>query len=425
MRLRLLLTGNELMAGDIIDSNSAMIADYLTPRGWGIERKVTVGDDLPLLCQQIDELCRGADVLLINGGLGPTVDDLTAAALAQVNGQPIAEHPDALDHLQHWCAKHGFGLNSANRKQAMLPQGCEIIANGRGSAVGIRIVHRDCLVLATPGVPNELRQMLEEQILPLLERRFESDRIRIRRLGEFGLGESSIQQRISEQLPDWPENIDLGFRASMPVLEVKLTARGAVADEALAHWSAKVEALLDDHLLGPIPTSLPQCLIEILRSKGLSLCTAESCTGGLIASQLTSIPGASEVFPGGIVSYSNALKRDLLGVSPESLQRFGAVSETVVREMAEGALAATSADTVIAVTGIAGPGGGSDTKPVGTVWLAWGDRQRIDTLQMLFPFEREYFQMWTAAAAMDLLRRQLLGLPAVANMVKRFCRQSA
>lgn len=422
MRLRLLLTGNELMAGDIIDSNSAKIAAKIAPLGWEIERKVTVGDHLALLCEQIDALCQGADVLLINGGLGPTVDDLTSQALANVTGRPISEHPAALAHLTTWCETRGFALGQANRKQAMLPDGCDIIDNPKGSAVGISLQHKGCLVLATPGVPSELMVMLDQVILPRLQQHFPSDQLRIRRFGVFGLGESTIQERVNQQLQNWPEQIDLGFRASMPVLEVKLSAGADVSDADLDHWCDRVKAVLHDHLLGEIPVSLPSALLDLLHAKGLKLCTAESCTGGLIASQITTVPGASQSFVGSVVSYSNAIKQHLLSVSAANLHQFGAVSEEVVIEMARGALNAMAADTVIAVTGIAGPDGGTPEKPNGTVWLAWGSADNLQTARFLLPFDREFFQMWAAALGMDLLRRQLAGLPELSSLGQRFQR---
>ena len=204
------------------------------PLGWRVHKKVTVGDDLTLLCQEIDKLCDDSDVLIVNGGLGPTVDDLTAAALSSVSQQPLCEHPQGMRELLAWCDKRGFTLNEANRKQAILPQGCNIISNARGSAPGILLEHKGCLVIATPGVPSELQQMLADEILPMLQQRFDSDHIQTLRLGVFGLGESSIQELFDRELPHWPEEIELGFRASMPVLEVKLTASGADAGEQLS-----------------------------------------------------------------------------------------------------------------------------------------------------------------------------------------------
>ncbi|WP_373077946.1 CinA family nicotinamide mononucleotide deamidase-related protein [Zhongshania sp.] len=422
MKLNLLLTGNELMAGDIIDSNSAMIAEQFKYFGWRINKKVTVGDDLALLCEEIDQLCTSADVLIINGGLGPTVDDLTAVALAKVTNTEIAEHPDALAHLTQWCAKRGYGLNSSNHKQAMLPKGCEIIANARGSAVGIKLKHRGCLIFATPGVPSELRPMLTNEITPILEGSYHSDHIETLRLGAFGLGESAIQELVNEHLGDWPEDIELGFRASMPVLEVKLTARGELAKTKLPLWRTKVGELLGDHLLGELPISLPSATVAALKEHNLQICTAESCTGGLIASQLTGVPGASQVFPGAIVSYSNAVKHRLLSVSEADLAKEGAVSEAVVRQMALGAIASTGADLAIAVTGIAGPDGGTPEKPVGTVWIAWGTADQLKSQCFHLPFERNGFQNWVAALSLDLVRRYILKLPEGSELMKRYQR---
>jgi nicotinamide-nucleotide amidase len=425
MRLNLLLTGNELMAGDTIDSNSAMIAEAVAAYGWRIHKKVTVGDDLELLCKEIDALCANTDVLIINGGLGPTVDDMTAQALAQLTQRQIVEHPQALAHLESWCGKRGFSLNAANLKQAMLPENCDIIANARGSAVGIGLTHRDCLVLATPGVPSELRVMLEQEIIPLTTSRFKTGFVQTIRLGVFGLGESNIQEMINSAFPDWPEDIELGFRASMPVLEVKLTIWQDGIEEKLALWKTRLEALLADHLLGEMPITLAEACLDTLREHQLQLGTAESCTGGLIASQITRIPGASSQFPGGIVSYSNAMKRSALNVSQATLEAHGAVSEQTAREMVLGALTATQADIAVAVTGVAGPDGGSEDKPVGTVWLAWGTRSSIKACCLCLPYDRQGFQNWVAALALDLVRREVKGLPALPQIVLRYLRHPA
>jgi|TARA_R110002167_G_scaffold40930_8_gene125399 nicotinamide-nucleotide amidase len=422
MKLNLLLTGNELMAGDIIDSNSAMIAEQIKHFGWRINKKVAVGDELAMLCEEIDQLCIDADVLIINGGLGPTVDDLTAVALAKVTNAGITEHPMALAHLHQWCSSRGFALNASNHKQAMLPKDCEIIANSRGSAVGIQLKHRNCLIMATPGVPSELKPMLANEIIPQLEQLFHSDHIQTIRLGVFGLGESSIQELVNEHLADWPDDIELGFRASMPVLEVKLTTRGAHSDAKLQLWREKVENLMGDHLLGEFPINLPSAAINALKQHNLQICTAESCTGGLIASQLTSIAGASQVFPGAIISYSNAVKANILKVPEALLAQEGAVSEAVVKKMALGALDCTGANIAIAVTGVAGPDGGSDDKPVGTVWIAWGSAENLKTQRFHLPFERNGFQNWVAALSLDLVRRYVLGLPEGPDLLKRYRR---
>lgn len=420
MKLNLLLTGNELMAGDIIDSNSSMIAQRIAPFGWRVSKKVTVGDDVDELCAEIESLSENADVLIINGGLGPTVDDLTAEAMARVAGVQVCEHSEALASLKAWCERRNYPLTEANYKQAVLPEGCGILANTRGSAVGIAMTHNDCLLLATPGVPSELDAMLDNAVMPMLEQRFSPGFIRTLRLGVFGLGESGIQEMINRELSDWPADIELGFRASMPVLEVKLTCRESIDPAHLAHWRGRVEALMADHLLGEIPVSLPSAVLEACKQQELRLCTAESCTGGLIASQLTAVAGSSAVFQGGIVSYSNGVKISQLGVDAQALDREGAVSEAVVRQMLSGALAACGAEVGIAVTGIAGPDGGTADKPVGTVWIAWGGEASMHACELRLPFDRQGFQRWVAALGLDLLRRHVLGLPNMPNIVQRF-----
>jgi nicotinamide-nucleotide amidase len=213
MQLALLLTGDELMAGDIVDSNSSMIAHALQDYGWRIQCKSTVGDDLSLLIQEIDRLTKNHDVLIINGGLGPTIDDLTAEALAKTCAITLEEHPQALEHLQKWCERLQIPMNAANYKQAVLPKNCDIIPNPIGSAVGFSLTFNECLVFCTPGVPRELTIMLNDSIIPTLARQFPHESIDTTRLVVFGLGESTLQELIDEKLPEWPQQISLGFRA--------------------------------------------------------------------------------------------------------------------------------------------------------------------------------------------------------------------
>lgn len=409
MKIQLLLTGNELMAGDIVDSNSSMMADFLGQHGWRIERKVTVGDDIELLVSEIKTQSESADVLIINGGLGPTVDDLTAQALALAAGTRLAEHPGAIAHLNHWCERRNFVLNQANLKQAVLPEGCGILANESGSAVGIHMVINNCQIFATPGVPSELRAMFRHEVLPKLQSDFSSDSIETRRLLVFGRGESTLQELISGQYPDWPVAIDLGFRASMPALEVKLTASGddtALLDE----WQQRlIDDIFQDTYVGNAPSSLAQATVDALYGEQLRLASAESCTGGMIASQITDIPGASQVFEAGWVTYSNAMKTALLGIDNELLSSVGAVSREVAEAMAESARQHSGADIAISVTGIAGPDGGTDSKPVGTVWIALALPGETHSYALHLPYGRSFFRTWVSAICLDLVRRAALG----------------
>jgi nicotinamide-nucleotide amidase len=410
LKVQLLLTGNEIMSGDTVDSNSALIARRLAELAVGVHRKVTVGDDIELLGNELAAMADDADLLIVNGGLGPTIDDLTAEVLASITGVGIAEHPEAVAHLEQWCGRRNLPLNAANMKQAMLPKGADIIANPIGSAVGFELMVGDCRVVCTPGVPGELAAMLDI-ILADLARRLERPVQRsILRLQTFGLGESTAQQIISDNIGDWPAEVELGFRAGAPQMEIKLTVDSTAALPARQRCREQLEELFGDHIIGEGDTLLAERVLQLLRERGATLTTAESCTGGLIASMLTRIPGSSDGFRAGFVTYADSIKHAVLGVDQEVLASEGAVSEAVVRQMALGAMERAGADYAIAVSGIAGPDGGSEEKPVGTVWLAWGGRDSLHTRCLRWPVERSLFQTMVAAAGLDMIRRILLGL---------------
>lgn len=409
-RLQLLLTGDELMSGDTVDSNSALIARELGVVALRPDRRVTVGDDRAGLVRELAQLVTQSDAVIINGGLGPTVDDRTAEVLAEVAGVELTEHPGALEHLLAWCERRGLPLNDANRKQAHLPAGCDLLPNPVGSAVGFVMEAGNCLVLCTPGVPGELRAMLPHVIDRLRERFAVRDRRQILRLQTFGLGESTAQQLVNDRFPDWPDEVELSFRAGAPQLEIKLSVADETGLPLRDECRARLEALFGDHIVGEGDMRIAARVIELARDAGRTITCAESCTGGMFAQLLTQIPGSSDVFPGGFVTYSNAMKHSVLGVRETTLEEHGAVSEATVREMLGGALERADADLGVAISGVAGPGGGTRDKPVGTVWIAWGDRDGIETVCLAWPVERVLFQTMVAAAALDALRRRLLGI---------------
>ncbi|MEI6894831.1 MAG: CinA family nicotinamide mononucleotide deamidase-related protein [Colwellia sp.] len=419
--IQLLLTGDELMTGDIVDSNSAMMAELLKDIELSINRKVTIADDLSLLVNEITYMTSTCDILIINGGLGPTVDDLTAQALSLATGRELRQHPQALTHLKRWCQQRGTQLNTPNLKQTILPDGCQIIANKKGSAVGFSVRYNDCNIYCTPGVPHELKTMLREEIIPAISNDFLIDvTTDITRLQVFGLGESILQKLIDEQLPTWPSEIDLGFRSGIPLLEVKLTTKTKKGLALKSTWQNKLSKVLGDHLISVIqgkPKTLAEHLLNQLQQDNLKITTAESCTGGLIASKLTEISNSSKSFEAGFVTYSNEMKTALLDVPTKLLEQQGAVSEAVVIAMAKGALLKSKADLAIAVSGIAGPKGGSKNKPVGTVWLAWGGINAIQTQCLLLPYKRHQFQQFVTAIGLDLLRRYQKNLTTIPNYV--------
>ena len=423
-KVALLLTGNELMSGDTVDSNSSRIAISLGERQIAISKKITVGDDQELLRESLRALCQDAGVVIINGGLGPTEDDLTAEVVADVLGERLTDHPKAIKHLEEWCEKRGLELNASNLKQAHLPESADIVDNPIGSAVGFAVEIGESLVITTPGVPVELTAMLPE-IGQRVAQRVGSGTTYIRRLQTFGIGESTIQELVNERNQDWPEGVVLGFRSGLPQLELKLQ----VDDEALLEKRDQAEQLLleliGDHVIGEDSDQLAMALQRVLVEKRMTLTTAESCTGGLIASLITKEAGSSQVFGAGFVTYANTAKQQVLHVSEDSINSHGAVSEGVVRAMLLGALTKANADIGIAVSGVAGPGGGSEDKPVGTVWLAWGTRDKNNAIRLQIPGSRERFQILVAAIGLDLMRRQLLELPPIPHYIKRFVYRSA
>jgi nicotinamide-nucleotide amidase len=412
INVQLLLTGNELMSGEIVDSNSAMMAQELKSLGIEITKKTTIADDMDMLVEEIKSITNNADILIINGGLGPTVDDLTAQALAKACNTTIEQHPLALEHLQAWCKQRNATLNKPHLKQAMLPKSCQIIANRTGSAVGFQMMFNDCQIFCTPGVPHELKVILKEQIIPLLSTQIPEDmKVDVTRLQIFGLGESNLQKLIDENLSDWPETLELGFRAGLPLLEVKVTSRTAIACEQKDLWLTKLKALFGDHLISEVinqPLPLAEHVLTLLKAKKLKITTAESCTGGLIASLLTKNPGSSAAFEAAFITYSNKMKSNLLDVESKLIEQHGAVSQATVIAMAKGALKKTSADLVIAVSGVAGPTGGTPDKPIGTVWIAWGSIDNLRSECLCIPGNRTIFQHYVSAIGLDLIRRILI-----------------
>jgi len=425
MKISFLLTGNELMSGDTVDSNSAAISQSLKDINLVPIIKKVVGDDLPMLVSSIKELADQSDVLIVNGGLGPTVDDLTAQALSQATSSELVQHPEALSHLEQWAAPRGFVLTESNLKQAELPAICDVIPNPHGSAVGFQCIYNGCLILCTPGVPSELIPMVENHLLPRIKEYGSIEASNhITRLRLFGITESGLQDIVNNVFPDWPAEVDLGFRVQLPLIEVKLTT---VGDQHLAlnqQWTDKFSQHFSDYIVGRDGLRLSQALNNALLQANKKISVAESCTGGAIAAGITSEAGSSAVFEAGFITYANQIKQSVLGVSEQSLQQHGAVSEAVVKEMVAGALRVSGADIAVATSGIAGPTGGSDTKPVGTVWLAWGSGSEIRARRFYLPIGRVGFQRTVTAIAMDLVRREILGLPTDVDYFSELKRQN-
>jgi len=411
-----LTIGTELLRGRIVNTNSSWIAPRLTETGIDVVYQATVGDDLAHILETLGCAVEHAALVIMTGGLGPTKDDLARESLSELTGRPLELDPDAVEHLKAFFARRGFSFTGNNVKQASRPEGAELLENTCGTAPGIWLEHEDVTCVAVPGPPSEMRTMMEASVLPrLAERMGETARHRqIRHLHLCDIGESAAAQGLSD-LMDLGANPSVASYASPGEVVLELTARAESEAEALAMLD-RTEAVIRERLGAAVyamgEDNMEAALGLALRGAGKTIATAESCTGGLIASRITDVPGASGYFLEGLVTYSNEAKTTLLGVPEALLAEHGAVSEPVAQAMAEGCLRRAGSDYAIAVTGIAGPAGGSPGKPVGLVWIAVADAEGTQVVSQTWPGTRSQFKARVSQSALNLARKRVLGLPS-------------
>lgn len=415
----ILSQGDEVVTGQTVDTNAAWLAARLTALGFDVLRHTAVGDRPQDIRDAIVAAVEHADFVVSTGGLGPTEDDLTAAAVAQVFGTELAFDPVAMAHIESLYARYGRPMPEVNRKQAWLPAGCVRLDNDWGTAPAFAMGTDSALACFLPGVPREMRALFDARVLPQIRERFAVEPGQLVTLRTTGVGESNLQERIGTwNRPD----IVLSYRTRLPENHVKLrfragTERSRIVTEAttLAERIGSpvfcIEGLQPtEHPLARHTGDLERVVVEHLIQAGLGISTAESCTGGRIASLITAVPGSSAIFPEAIVTYSNASKVRQLGVLQSTLDAHGAVSEPVAREMAEGVRNVAGTPFGLAATGIAGPGGGSPEKPVGTVHIALATPDGTHHRRLRFGGDRARIQTLSAASALDLLRRHLQGV---------------
>lgn len=408
----LLATGNELMTGDLVDSNSAWLAKQLTELQVGVRAKLTVGDQFEELVWAMTQAIEKAGLVILTGGLGPTSDDLTRALLARVSGRPLQRDPELLREIEAFFHQLGRTMKPVNRIQAEIPEGAQGLSNPVGTAPGIRIEIGAATVFALPGVPREMTAMFETHVRPWILQRTPPTTHRISILC-CGRGESDLVEELAEvieRIRSCPE-LSFGTRASDSVIALKLT--GPRADE-LEQYAREIENRLGPIAFGRGNSTLAEVVTQLLFQNGQSVVVAESCTAGEIGHEITTIPGSSQVFPGGWISYSNEFKHRFLDVPQPVLDSFGAVSDACVLAMAEGALQQSGADWAIAVSGIAGPGGGSPEKPVGLVYFAVGQPGNLHVFKRTFSnLGRETIRRRATLTALNALRLRLLNIEPI------------
>lgn len=415
MITELINTGSELLLGRVLNTHQQWICRQLADNGYSVQRQVAVPDGGDAIQQAVREGLERADLVITTGGLGPTCDDLTRDRIAELLGRPLQFNAAIETHIRHFFESRGRPVPVRTRVETHVPAGADVWMNAHGTAPGlamevpgdsIRPGGRPSRLVLLPGPPRELRPMFLQQALPAIRRWFpHEDPFVCRTLKTTGLGESLMEERISGPLqPLIAAGLDLGFCARVGEVDVRFTARGASAGAQVAEAEAITRRLVGDTIFGEQDDRLEEVLIREFASQGRTLAIAESCTGGHLADRLTNVPGASAVLLAGFVTYANKAKIDILHV-PESLfAAHGAVSEPVARAMAEGARRVMGADYAVATTGVAGPGGGTADKPVGTVYIAIAGPLGTEVQRRLNTFDRETFKFTTCQQAMALLR---------------------
>ncbi len=399
--------GDEILYGQITDTNSKWISEELDKIGIKTIRKSSVGDQKQQILNILDESLQRADIVLITGGLGPTKDDITKKTLAEYFNDELVINPHAEEFVRSFFEKRGRPFTELNRQQAAIPSRCTYLHNATGTAPGMWFNHDGKFIVSMPGVPIEMKYLMSNEVIPRLKSKFDLPEIVHKIIRTIGLGESFLAERIENWEDSLPENIKLAYLPSFGEVKLRLTGIGEdrlKIEEQIEVQVKKLIPLIEEHIFSFENEEIEKSIGKILNESETSLSVAESCTGGYLSHLLTSIPGSSAYFMGGVVSYSNEAKMDVLKVKQETLTKFGAVSEQTVIEMAEGVRNLMKTTYGIATSGIAGPDGGTEEKPVGTVWLAVSDGKQTLTKKLSLGKIRIVNIEYSAKAALNFLR---------------------
>lgn len=414
MKLEIITIGDELLLGFTTDTNAAYLARELAGLGVEVVRRTTVGDDAEAIASAVRDALDRTGAVITTGGLGPTADDLTKPAVAALFGRRLEMREEIVAMIEERFRLYGFKgpMPVSNRQQALVPEGARVLDNRHGSAPGIWIEDdRRRWVAMLPGVPREMRGMMHDVIIPELRTRMGPvrDVVRSRTLRCMGISESHLADLLGDRARE-VRGLPVAYLPSVAGIDLRLTTRGMPSGDATALLDAAIAELtpiIGDHVYGENEDDLAEVVLQGARERSLRLAVAESCTGGMLGARLTAIPRASDVFAGGVIAYDDAVKVNQLGVDPATLREHGAVSEQTAREMARGIRRILEAQIALAITGIAGPSGGSPEKPVGLVWIAAEIGDRARTSHRVYPGNREEIRQRASQGALDLVRRLL------------------
>lgn len=411
MQVEIITIGDEILIGQIVDSNSAWMAQQLNLRGFRVKQISSVSDDEVHILTALKEATLRAQVVLVTGGLGPTKDDITKKTLCKYFNTSLVFNNEVYEDVETLFKERGYEVTALNKGQAEVPANCVALRNKVGTAPGMWFENEGIVYVSMPGVPYEMMHMMENTVLPKLSEFFKAPIILHHTLLTQGIGESILAEKISAWEEALPSTIKLAYLPSTSAVRLRLSGFGNDKDALQIEFNKqldKLKTLVSKYCYGENDDTLEAVIGRMLLAEGNTLATAESCTGGQIAASITKVPGCSAYYKGTIVSYSNSIKERQLGVSNTDLTTHGAVSKTVVEAMASGVISLMDVDYAIATSGIAGPDGGSEEKPVGTVWIAIANKQRVYSKQYLLGKNRERIIQAAALSSLNLLRRFML-----------------
>ncbi len=410
MKASIITIGDEILIGQIVDTNSVSIARHLNSAGIVVRERTSVGDNRQQIVDAVQGALRQCEIVILTGGLGPTKDDITKKTLAELFGGKLVRDEAVAAHVQKMLEARGITFNQLNQDQALVPDNCTVLFNHHGTAPGIWFEQENKVVVSLPGVPFEMEHLMEDEVMPRLKKRFALRQIVHRTLITAGLAESMLAEKIAAWEDALPSYLHLAYLPSAGVVRLRLSAyevEGESVSQEIDRQFATLQKIIPRYVLGFEKASMQQIVHDLLTQHHKTLAVAESCTGGAIASRFTAIPGASQYFLCSVTAYSNEAKSNILGVDPAVIERYGAVSEEVARQMAEGVRRIGGSDYAVATTGIAGPSGGSAEKPVGTVWMAVAGPQRTTTLLKQCGTDRGQIIDRASAYAIALVRDEI------------------
>lgn len=411
MKAEIITIGDELLIGQTIDTNSAWMGAELSKIGFDVWRKISIHDISQDILNTLKEVSGRSDVVLITGGLGPTSDDITKPTLCEFFNTRLVINNEVLAMIEEMMKRRQFPMNENNRRQAEVPESCRVLKNATGTASGMWFEKDGTIFISMPGVPLEMKYIMKEHVLPELNKRFTSQIIIHRNIMTYGGLEARLAELLTSFEENLPKNIKLAYLPSYGIIKLRLTATGTNRQTVSDNIEVQVNNLcriIPDLIFAENEESFESVIGKLLKKKKQTICTAESCTGGRIANMITSVPGSSSYFKGSVIAYDNSVKIQLLGVKKEIIDVNGAVSEQVIIQMAEGIRKLFKTDFSVATSGIAGPDGGTEQKPVGTVWIAVASEKETVTLKHVFGNDRITNIERFSIAALNLVRKQII-----------------